>query len=300
MLNGGRCLLGSDDYYPEERPVRRAEVGPFWMDVFPVTNRQFAEFVAATRYVTFAEKAPDPKDYPGMLPEMMKAGSAVFVPTSGPVDLHDFSQWWRFIFGADWRHPLGPGSSIDDIMDHPVVQVAYEDAKAFAKWAGKELPSEAEWEFAAHGGLKEQPFAWGDTLAPNGRRMANYWQGEFPWKKASPDVGRTSAVGRFEPNGFGLHDMIGNVWEWTADWYSDQTVEAADRPCCGPPRQRAVRKMESFDPQSPLKKVPRKVAKGGSHLCAPNYCQRYRPAARHPQPVDSPTSHIGFRCIARI
>jgi len=298
LIKGGGFLMGADDYYPEEAPTRRATVGDFWMDIFPVTNRQFDAFVAATRYVTFAEKAPDPKDYPGMLPEMGQAGSAVFVPTAGPVDLGNPSLWWKFVFGADWRHPLGPDNGIDGVMDHPVVQIAYEDAKAYARWAGKELPSEAEWEYAARGGLEGKAFAWGDELEPEGRLMANTWQGDFPWRKADTGFGGTSPVGAFPPNGFGLYDMIGNVWEWTSDWYSNAAVEP-ERSCCGPPRHRAARKAESFDPCSPVK-MARKVAKGGSHLCAPNYCRRYRPAARHPQPLDSPTSHIGFRCVARM
>jgi formylglycine-generating enzyme required for sulfatase activity len=298
FIQGARFLMGSDDYYPEEAPVRQASVDDFWMDAHPITNRQFAAFVEATRYKTLAEIAPDPKDYPGMLPEMAKPGSAVFMPAPGPVSLDSPGIWWKFVFGADWRHPLGPDSSIVDIMDHPVVQIAYEDARAYAKWAGKELPTEAEWEYAARGGLEQKPFAWGDELRPQGRRMANYWHGEFPWKNDLTDgFERTSPVGAFPPNGFGLSDMIGNVWEWTADWYSASPGEPG-RTCCGPPRARAVHKSESYDPLSQTK-IARKVCKGGSHLCADNYCQRYRPAARHPQSVDSPTSHIGFRCVAR-
>jgi formylglycine-generating enzyme required for sulfatase activity len=298
LVRGGQFLMGSQDHYPEEAPIRSASVDDFWMDQYPVTNRQFAAFVAATRYTTFAEIPPDPRDYPGMLPDMARAGSAVFMPTSGPVPLGNPGQWWKFIFGADWRHPWGPDSAIDDLMDHPVVQIAYEDARAYAKWAGKDLPTEAEWEYAARGGLAQKPFAWGDELTPEGRRMANYWQGEFPWQSTRPGgFERTSPVGAFAPNGFGLSDMIGNVWEWTSDWYSASPGEPG-RSCCGPPRARAVHKSESYDPLSQTR-IARKVCKGGSHLCAENYCQRYRPAARHPQSVDSPTSHIGFRCVAR-
>jgi sulfatase modifying factor 1 len=298
FIQGGEFLMGSEDYYPEEAPVRRAVVGDFWMDEYPVTNRQFSAFVAATRHRTFAEIAPDPRDYPGMLPQMAKAGSAVFMPTQHAVPLNNPGAWWKFVFGADWRHPLGPDSNIDGIMDHPVVQIAYEDAKAYAHWAGKDMPTEAEWEFAARGGLAQKRFAWGDEQAPQGQVMANYWQGEFPWQNfAAGGFERTSPVGAFPANGFGLFDMIGNVWEWTSDWYAAGAAEPGPT-CCGPPRARAVHKAESFDPLSQTK-IARKVCKGGSHLCADNYCQRYRPAARHPQSVDSPTSHVGFRCLAR-
>jgi sulfatase modifying factor 1 len=297
---GAEFLIGCENYYPEEAPIRRAVVGDYWIDEFPVTNSQFAEFVNATRYRTFAEIAPDPRDYPGLEPEMAVAGSAVFMPTAGAVPLNNPGAWWRFVFGADWRHPLGPESSIADIMDHPAVHIAYEDARAYAKWAGKDLPTEAEWEFAARGGLKNSSFAWGDELMPGGRLMANYWQGEFPWQKTGENGAyRTSPVGAYPPNGLGLFDMIGNVWEWTSDWYSPEPAEQA-RACCGPPRARLVHKSESYDPCVQRKKIAQKVCKGGSHLCADNYCQRYRPAARHPQAVDSPTSHVGFRCVARI
>lgn len=300
LIAGGEFLMGCETYYPEEAPIRRAAVGNYWIDEFPVTNKQFAEFVDATGYKTFAEIAPDPRDYPGMSPEMARAGSAVFTPTSGPVALNNPGLWWKFVFGADWRHPLGPDSSVADIMDHPVVQIAYQDAKAYAKWAGKDLPTEAEWEFAARGGLEQCVFAWGDEQMPGGRQMANYWQGEFPWQNTCNNGRyRTSAMGSFPPNAFGLYDMVGNVWEWTSDWYSSQPAEHT-RLCCGPPFSRTAHKSESYDPCLQQKKIPQKVCKGGSHLCADNYCQRYRPAARHPQAVDSPTSHVGFRCVARI
>ena len=299
-ITGGTFLMGSADFYPEEAPVRQASVRDYWIDTHPVTNRQFAEFVAATRYRTLAEIAPDPRDYPGMLPEMARAGSAVFVPTSGPVDLNFPGQWWHFVFGADWRHPEGPGSTIANRMDHPTVHIAYDDARAYARWAGKDLPTEAEWEFAARGGLEQALYAWGDEPMPDGRRMANYWQGDFPWRKdRDGDCERTSPVGAFAPNGYGLYDMIGNVWEWTSDWFSPQGAEPKNG-CCGPPRARQALKSESFDPMSPQRKIARRVCKGGSHLCADSYCRRYRPAARHPQAIDSPTSHTGFRCVARI
>ena len=300
LIEGGDFLMGSENFYPEEMPVRRSRVGKFWIDEHPVTNREFARFVDATGYKTFAELPPDPRDYPDMPAEMAHPGSAVFTPPAGPVPLNSPGLWWRFVFGADWRHPLGPKSGIDAILDHPVVQIAYEDAAAYAKWARKELPTEAEWEFAARGGLEAKPFAWGDELAPGGQMLAKYWQGEFPWQNFNPrGLERTAPVKSFPANGFGLYDMIGNVWEWTIDWYSTDTTEPG-RACCGPPRARLARKAESLDPHNTKKSVGRRVVKGGSHLCAPNYCQRYRPAARYPQPVDSPTSHIGFRCILRV
>ena len=298
-LRGETFAMGSDLHYPEEAPVRRVAVGDFWVDETLVTNAAFAQFVAATGYVTLAEIAPDPRDYPGMDAAMAKAGSAVFAPPPGPVSTRDASVWWRFVFGADWRHPLGPDSSIDDRMDHPVVQVGYADAAAYARWAGKALPTEAEWEFAARGGLQGMPFAWGDELFPEGRSMANFWQGQFPWENTLQDgFEGTSPVRAFPANGYGLYDMIGNVWEWTSDWYAVATAEPA-KSCCGPSRARLASEAESHDPLTPHLKIGRKVLKGGSHLCAPNYCQRYRPAARFAQPIDSPTSHIGFRCIVR-
>jgi formylglycine-generating enzyme required for sulfatase activity len=299
LIRGGAFTMGSDRHYAEERPLRRATVGDFWMDERPVTNREFAAFVAATGHRTFAEIAPDPRDYPGMPPEMAVAGSAVFVRPDVPTGTNDASKWWAYAFGADWRHPWGPESGIDEILDHPVVQVAYADAVAYAKWAGKQLPTEAEWEYAARGGLEGAAYAWGEAFEPEGKPQANYWQGQFPNENTMEDGWeRTSPVGIFPPNGFGLYDMIGNVWEWTTDWYSDQTAEAGPT-CCAPARARVVAEHESYDPASPQVKIPRRVLKGGSHLCAENYCQRYRPAARHPQAIDSPTSHIGFRCIVR-
>jgi len=298
-LPGGEFTMGSERFYPEERPRRRVRVAGFWIDETPVTNRDFAAFVAATGYRTFAEVAPNPADYPGLPPELARAGSLVFERPRGPVDLNDFRQWWKFRFGAKWSEPLGAGSSIAELLDHPVVHIAYVDAEAYAKWAGKELPTEAEWEYAARGGLQGIEFAWGNELAPNGQMLANFWQGEFPWDNRLLDGWeRTSPVRVFPPNGFGLFDMIGNVWEWTADWYST----GADLPkgsCCTPSNPRGGREYESYDPCTPDVKIGRKVIKGGSHLCAPNYCQRYRPAARYPQPIDTSTSHVGFRCIIR-
>lgn len=301
FVPGGVFTMGSDRFYPEEAPARRVRVDPFFIDEAPVTNADFARFVAATGHVTCAEIAPDPKDYPGMLPELAHAGSAVFTRTDRPVDTRDPSQWWRFVLGADWRHPCGPDSSIDGLDDHPVVHVACADAEAYARWAGKALPTEAEWEFAARGGLEDADYAWGDELAPDGRMMANYWQGLFPYANTLDDGWeRTSPIRSFPPNGYGLHDMIGNVWEWTSDWYAPPKIERkAKGSCCIPANPRGARRHDSFDPQSPAR-IPRRVLKGGSHLCAPSYCQRYRPAARHPEAIDTSTSHIGFRCIIRV
>jgi formylglycine-generating enzyme len=299
-LPGGEFTMGSDRFYPEERPRRRVRVDPFWIDETPVTNAEFARFVASTGYRTFAEAAPDPADYPGMPAEMAHAGSLVFTPTEGPVDLHEFTQWWAFVFGADWRHPLGPQSSIAGMDEHPVVHVAWEDAQAYAAWAGKSLPTEAEWEYAARGGAAEGEYAWGDELAPGGAMMANYWQGAFPHENLQLDGWeRTSPVRVYPPNGFGLYDMIGNVWEWTRDWYAEPREGSKTRtPCCVADNPRGARRDESYDPAAEAR-IPRKVLKGGSHLCAETYCQRYRPAARHPQAIDSSTSHIGFRCVIK-
>jgi formylglycine-generating enzyme required for sulfatase activity len=298
---GGVFTMGSEKFYPEERPLRQVSVDAFWIDETPVTNRRFAEFVAATGYKTFAERAPDPKDYPGMPPEMAQPGSLVFRKTPRPVEVADFTQWWEFSSGADWRHPLGPGSSIEEIEDHPVVHISYQDAEAYARWAGKALPSEAEWEFAARGGLEGKDYAWGDELAPEGKMLANYWQGLFPFANQLLDGWeRTSPVRTYEPSGFGLYDMIGNVWEWTSDWYAlPQQSRKASGSCCVLPNPRGGRERDSYDSCTPHVRIGRKVLKGGSHLCAPNYCQRYRPAARYPQPVDTSTSHVGFRCVVR-
>lgn len=283
---GGVFTMGSDRFYPEERPRRRVQVGSFWMDSTPVTNRQFAQFVDATGYRTFAETPPNPADYPGMPAEMARAGSLVFERPCEQVDLRDWQRWWQFRFGAYWRMPLGEGSSIANLEDHPVVHIVYADAEAYAAWAGKALPTEAEWEYAARGGL-ETEYAWGDELAPEGRILANYWQGAFPHENLLLDGWeRTSPVGTFPANAFGLHDLIGNVWEWTCDGFAEPAVPPKPAGSC-------------CVPANPQFHIPRKVLKGGSHLCAPNYCQRYRPAARYPQAIDTSTSHIGFRCIVR-
>ena len=287
-LPAGRFAMGSDHFYADERPVRTVDVGGFWIDETPVTNAQFARFVAATGHMTFAEIAPDVADYPGMDPALAKPGSIVFVPPAHPVDVADGAVWWRFVPGADWRHPLGPQSDLAGRERHPVVHIGYSDALAYAQWAGKALPTEAEWEYAARGGLDGCAFAWGDELHPGGRRMAKTWEGVFPHRNdAPPGLERTSPVKAFPRNGHGLYDMIGNVWEWTADRYDAPPGGAEEAPrCCGGARDMA----------SP---APRHVAKGGSHLCAPSYCQRYRPAARWAQPIDTTVSHMGFRCVIR-
>ena len=299
-IPGGTFRMGSDKHYPEEAPVHRVTVDGFWIDNTAVTNRQFRKFINETGHVTFAEIAPNAKDYPGALPHMLKAGSLVFTPSNHLVDLRDWSQWWKFKFGANWRRPYGPRSSISGLDHHPVVHVAYRDAEAYAKWAGKDLPTEAEWEFAARGGLEGAEYAWGNEFTPGGKHLANTWQGEFPRQNVCHDgFDRTSPVTAFPPNGYGVYDMIGNVWEWTADWWSTKHEADAPKTCCVPVNPRGGREEVSYDPCQPKIKIPRKVLKGGSHLCAPNYCRRYRPAARHAEPIDTSTSHVGFRCIIR-
>lgn len=302
VIPGGQFTMGSEQFYPEEAPLRQVSVAPFWMDRTPVTNRHYANFVAATGYKTVAEFAPDPKDYPGMLPDMARAGSLVFHKRATPVDTSNPANWWQFEFGAYWFRPLGNGSDIEtlDLWDHPVVQIAYADAEAYAKWAGKELPTEAEFEFAAKGGLEGKEFAWGDELSPDGKMMANTWQGLFPFANQMLDGWeRTSPVATYPANGYGLFDMIGNTWEWTQDWWSDTPSAKKGSSCCAISNPRGAKLKDSFDPAQPKVRIGRKVLKGGSHLCAPNYCQRYRPAARHPEMIDTSTSHIGFRCVIR-
>ena len=299
-IPGGTFTMGSDRHYPEEAPAHRVSVAPFLIDATPVTNRQFRAFVQATGYVTFAEIAPDPKDYPGALSRMLKPGSLVFTPPLRAVDLRDWGQWWKFEFGANWRRPYGRGKAYHGLDEHPAVQIALRDAQAYAAWAGKELPTEAEWEFAARGGLEDTEFAWGDEFTPNGNHMANTWQGAFPNENLATDgFTRTSPVKTYPPNGYGVFDMIGNVWEWTGDWYSMAHPSDAPKPCCIPENPRGCTEADSYDARDPGVKISRKVLKGGSHLCAPNYCRRYRPAARHPQPIDTSSSHIGFRCVIR-
>ncbi|MFT4089982.1 MAG: formylglycine-generating enzyme family protein [Asticcacaulis sp.] len=293
-ITGGTFLMGSERFYPEEAPLRYVMVDPFWMDETPVTNRQFAEFVAATGYVTVAERSPDPAACPGIAPEALVAGSLVFTPIRHPVNLNDPAQWWRYQRGACWRNPEGDARSIAAQPDHPVTHVTIADAQAYAHWTGKDLPTEAEWEFAARSGLAEADYAWGDELTPQGVHMANLWQGAFPYQNLETDgFGGTSPVRHFPPNAYGLFDLIGNVWEWTLDIWA--LPKAASKPCCAP-RNPRIHSNES--PHRPAT-VTAHVLKGGSHLCAPSYCQRYRPAARTFQAADTSTSHIGFRCVRR-
>jgi sulfatase modifying factor 1 len=275
--------MGSTAFYPEEAPVRTVSVGGFAIDRHPVTNAQFGEFVAATGYVTIAERKPDPVAYPDVHPDDLIPGALVFRPTSGPVDLRDWRQWWEWVPDANWRRPFGPGSDITGKAGHPVVQVAYADAAAYARWAGRRLPTEAEWEYAARAGTATT-YPWGEEATPEGRLMANTWQGQFPYRNDGADgwIG-TSPIGSFPPNGFGLVDMIGNVWEWTSTRYlPHHQILPESSPCCGPNSDPGVNQ----------------TLKGGSHLCAPQYCHRYRPAARSRQSQDSATTHIGFRCVA--
>jgi formylglycine-generating enzyme required for sulfatase activity len=297
-IPGGEFRMGSDEHYPEEAPVHRVRVDPFSIDRFAVTNARFAAFVEATGYVTVAERPLDPANFPGAPEENLQPGSLVFTMTPGPVDLRHLSQWWTWTPGASWRCPEGPSSSTEGRKDHPVVHVAYEDAEAYATWAGKALPTEAEWEFAARGGLEGAMYTWGDAPENPGQRLANYWHGEFPWR-AEPGFGGTTPVGSFPPNGYDLYDMAGNAWDWTVDWYADVHPADADKPCCVPQNPRGASIDESYDPAQPQFRIPRKVIKGGSFGCADSYCMRYRPAARRPQMVDTGMSHIGFRCVIR-
>lgn len=294
----GEFAMGSDRHYREERPVRRVAVDGFWMDRHPVTNRQFAAFVAATGYVTVAEQNPDPALYPDAEPGQLVPGSMVFVPTRGPVDLRDNRQWWRWIPGASWRHPRGSRTTLAGLDEHPVVQVCWEDIAAYAAWCGKALPTEAEWEFAARGGLDGAEYAWGDAAPTPDAPLANIWQGRFPWQTIKPpDLLWTTPVGSFPENGYGLVDMTGNVWEWTADWWSrERAGDAGSCSCCVPRNPKGVSEEVSRDRGTG---IPQKVVKGGSHLCAPDACFRYRPAARQPQMIDTGMSHVGFRCIVR-
>ncbi|WP_026481756.1 formylglycine-generating enzyme family protein [Agromyces subbeticus] len=302
-LAGGTFQMGSAEFYADETPVHERTVGPFEIDVHPVTNAQFAAFVEATGYVTVAERPLDPADFPGVDAADLVPGGLVFTPTAGPVDLREWRQWWRWGAGASWRHPFGaepsrPDGLVVDALteraDHPVVQVSFADATAYAEWAGKRLPTEAEFEFAARGGLDGARFAWGDEEFPDGELMVNRWQGSFPYRNTGAEgwVG-TSPVMTFAANGYELFDVTGNVWEWTTDFYTSRHnppgVEAVDAQLR--PNLLAAASAE------PGSRIPRRVLKGGSHLCSPDYCLRYRPSARSPQADDTATTHIGFRCV---
>jgi formylglycine-generating enzyme required for sulfatase activity len=289
--------MGSDKHYPEEAPAHEMRVSAFWMDATVVTNAAFARFVKETGYVTLAEKPARLEDYPGADPALLAPSSSVFHKPSGPVDMRNAYNWWVYVQGACWRHPRGPSSTLDGLADHPVVHVAFEDAEAYARWAGKEIPTEAEWEFAARGGLEGAEYVWGNEFEPDGRVMANTWQGRFPFENLLKDGYEwTSPVGAFPANGYGLYDMAGNVWEWTADSYQEH--RKALTPCCAHDNPRSATLEHSFDPNAG-NQIPRRVMKGGSYLCAPNYCHRYRPAARMAQPIDTSTCHLGFRCVVR-
>ncbi|MUL78033.1 formylglycine-generating enzyme family protein [Mycolicibacterium sp. CBMA 226] len=283
-IPGQTTVLGSDQHYPEEAPAREVTVDGFWIQPHQVTNADFAAFVDATGYVTVAERPLDPTDYPGAPAENLQPGSMVFRRTPGPVDLRHLSQWWTWTPGACWNHPRGPKSSLRNREHHPVVHVAFEDAASYAGWAGLALPTEAQWELAARGGLDRATYTWGSEPEQTGQRLANFWHGEFPYL---PDTGygQTTPVGSFPANAYGLFDMAGNVWEWTTDFYG---ATRDSQSCCA---------TGSYDPDQPGNPVPRRVIKGGSFLCADSYCLRYRPAARRPQAVDTGMSHVGFRCI---
>lgn len=303
-IPGGTFTMGSDHHYPEEAPTQRVTVSGFWMDQHTVTNKQFQRFVKATRYVTVAERPPNPQDYPGALPKLLVPGSLVFQQPLHPVDLHSCS-WWSYVPGANWRHPDGPGSSIKGRENYPVVHIAYEDAEAYATWAGKALPTEAQWEFAARGGLEGAVYVWGNEF-PKNKLLANIWQGEFPWQNFKSHPPRPEPVGSYPANNYGLYDMVGNVWEWTMDWYRSPTggrspsysLTSKPKSCCIPVNPRGGTLEESFDPNQSEIQIPRKVLKGGSFLCAANYCFRYRPAARQAETIDTSTCHIGFRCVS--
>jgi formylglycine-generating enzyme required for sulfatase activity len=302
-IPGGEFTMGADSdlAWPDEKPAHRVRVDGFWMDQAEVTNAQFRAFVEATGYLTTAEQAPSldeimsqlPPGTPPPLRENLVPGSLVFTPPAGRVRLDDFSQWWTWTKGASWRHPEGPGSTIEGRDDHPVVHVSWDDANAYARWAGKRLPTEAEWEFAARGGLDGKPYVWGDDRPTDTRTFANIWQGEFPHANTAGDgFTGTAPVQSFPRNGYGLYDMAGNVWEWCADWYQRDLY-----------RQRAGAGLmvnpsgpeRSSDPTRPF--PPQRVQRGGSFLCNDGYCSRYRPSARHGCSPDTGMSHVGFRCV---
>jgi sulfatase modifying factor 1 len=290
-IEGGRFTMGDDEERPEERAAHEVTVGGFWIDRHEATNAEFARFVEATGYRTVAERGLDPKDHPGMPPELLAPGAVVFAPPDGVLDLVNVNQWWRYVAGADWRHPSGPDSSIEGRDNHPVVNVAYEDALAYAEWAGRALPTEAQWEFAARGGLDGATYSWGEEYYdPVAGWRANSWQGFFPLKDDAEDGhAGTAPVGCFAPNGYGLFDMAGNVWEYARDWY---VPEHPPSPATNPQGPDMALAAQYAGPTGPSV-----VIKGGSYLCAPNFCARYRPAARQPQELSLGASHLGFRTV---
>ena len=293
-----REVCGGPDTMEDARPVHRVSIGGFWMDATEVTNEQFTRFVAATKYVTVAERKPRAEDYPGVPVSNLVAGSVVFTPPREAVSLSDAFAWWSYVPRADWRHPEGPASDLVGLEKHPVVHVAYEDAEAYAKWSGKRLPTEAEWEFAARGGLTGRRYTWGDELQPGGRWMANIWEGAFPHENTVADgYARTAPVGHYDANCYGLYDMAGNVWEWCSDWYRPDTYsrqtaagEGVVRNPAGPERS------ESYDPFEP--NLPKRVQRGGSFLCTDQYCTRYMVGSRGKGAPDTGSNHLGFRCVA--
>lgn len=293
LLEGGTFLMGSEEFYPDERPVHERPVAPFRIDRYEVTNAQYAAFVDDTGYVTVAERELDPAAFKGADPADLVPGSMVFTPTAGPVDLRNWRNWWRWQPGAYWRRPFGPDSSVDDRLQHPVVHIAFEDANAYADWAGLRLPTEAEHEYAARGGFEGQRFAWGDEAYPDGIAQANSWLGRFPYDNQG--VGDAAPVGSYPANGYGLYDMIGNVWEWTSDYYTPRHLRLSDKPVDAGKRANLLAAASAV---REFPEIPRRVLKGGSQLCSPEYCLRFRPAARSPQAEDTGMSHIGFRCAS--
>jgi len=291
-------LCGGSEPMDDARPIHRVALAGFWMDRTEVTNADYARFVAATGYVTVAERAPRAEDYPGADPALLVAGSVVFSPPAEKVPLDNALRWWRYVPGTNWRHPLGPNSNLDGRDNYPVVQVAYADVEAYAKWAGKRLPTEAEWEFAARGGLTGQRYTWGNDLTKDGRWMANIWQGAFPGKNSEDDgFPGIAPTASFPANAFGLFDMSGNVWEWCSDWYRPDAYEVAVRAAGGgvvrDPRGPAEK--DSLDPQEPG--VPKRVQRSGSFLCTDQYCTRYMVGTRGKGAVDTGSNHVGFRCV---